>query len=133
MPEKHVAHIRVRSYELDSFGHVNNAVYLQYLEYARCEYMRQRELSFNDFKKWNATPYVVQVEIQYKSSSRADDELQIEAIISEWGRGSFVMDYTVFNQTTSKMAATAQMKFAFVNSDEKIIAIPETFRRAMGG
>jgi len=133
MSEKFIARVRVRSYELDSFGHVNNAVYLQYLEYARCEYMRQRQLSFNDFKKWNAVPYVVGVEISYKSSCRADDELEIEASISQWGRGSFVMEYTVHNLTSGRVAATARMKFAFVDSAEKIIAVPEIFRKAMGG
>ena len=30
--------VEVRSYELDSYNHVNNAVYLNYLEYARMEF-----------------------------------------------------------------------------------------------
>ena len=34
--------LNVRSYELISFGHVNNATYLNYLEYARGDYLRQR-------------------------------------------------------------------------------------------
>lgn len=31
---------KVRSYELDSLGHVNNAVYSNYMEYGRIEYFR---------------------------------------------------------------------------------------------
>ncbi len=131
MPTRFTAVLRVRSYELDSFGHVNNAVYLQYLEYARCEYMRQAGLGFADFHRWNAIPYVVHAEIDFKSSSRADDELEISGKVSHWGRSSFVLDYVVYNRTSGKIAATASTKFAFVDRDEKIIAIPELFKRAM--
>ena len=33
--------VEVRSYELDTYNHVNNAIYLNYLEYARMEYLRR--------------------------------------------------------------------------------------------
>src|SRR5664279_3975231 len=36
----HCTSLTVRGYELDSYGHVNNAVYLQYLEQARWMVMR---------------------------------------------------------------------------------------------
>ncbi|HNY91037.1 MAG TPA: thioesterase family protein [bacterium] len=121
----------VRSYELDSFGHVNNAVYLQYLEYARSEYLLQVGLSFNDFQTWNAIPYVVRAEIEYKSSSRCHDELEITGWVSAWGKSSFVLSYEIFNRSTGKMGALAEVKFAWVTREEKIIRIPQIFRERM--
>ena len=35
----HACELRVRTYECDMNGHVNNANYLHYLEYARHEYL----------------------------------------------------------------------------------------------
>ena len=131
MPTRFTATLRVRSYEMDSFGHVNNAVYLQYLEYARCEYMRQAGLGFADFYKWNAIPYVVHAELDFKSSARVDDELEIHGQTVHWGRSSFVLDYEVYNKTSGKISAVASTKFAFVNRDEKIIPVPPEFRRAL--
>ncbi len=131
MPTRFVANLRVRSYELDSFGHVNNAIYLQYLEYARSEYLLRQGMSFNDFFKWNAIPYVVRVEIDYKSSSRYEDELEITGWVSVWGKSSFVLSYEVFNKSTGRMAALADVKFAWVNREEKIIPIPTIFRERM--
>ncbi|HPG82116.1 MAG TPA: thioesterase family protein [bacterium] len=123
--------LSVRSYELDSFGHVNNAVYLQYLEYARSEYLLQVGLSFNDFQTWNAIPYVVRAEIEYKSSSRCHDELEITGWVSAWGKSSFVLSYEIFNRSTGKMGALAEVKFAWVTREEKIIRIPQIFRERM--
>ncbi len=123
--------LSVRSYELDSFGHVNNAVYLQYLEYARSEYLLQVGLSFNDFQTWNAIPYVVRAEIEYKSSSRCHDELEITGWVSAWGKSSFVLSYEIFNRSTGKMGALAEVKFASVTREEKIIRIPQIFRERM--
>ncbi|HOT96385.1 MAG TPA: thioesterase family protein [bacterium] len=126
-----VTSVRVRSYELDSFGHVNNAIYLQYLEYARSEYLLQVGISFSDFQRWNAFPYVVRAEIDYKASSRYDDELKITGWVSAWGKSSFVLSYEVFNKSAGRMGALAEIKFAWVDRDEKIIRIPPIFRERM--
>ena len=42
--------IKVRSYELDSFGHVNNANFLNYLEAARGNFLEEYGLSFKHFE-----------------------------------------------------------------------------------
>lgn len=121
----------VRSYDLDSFGHVNNAIYLNYLEAARCEYMKQRGLSFNDFERWGAFPFVGRVEIKYKSPAKADDILEIKAHIHSWRRSSFMIDYDIYNQTTEKRCATAKMLFVYVDRNSKLTPVPEEFREKM--
>jgi len=131
MAKRFTVTLSVRSYELDSFGHVNNAVYLQYLEYARCEYMAQQGLSFSDFHAWGAYPYVVHVDIDYKASSRTGDVLELTGWVSEWGRSSFVLSYEVHNHTTGKLAALAHVKFAWVNDRERIIPVPPLFKERM--
>ena len=131
MPTRFAATVRVRSYELDSFGHVNNAIYLQYLEYARSEYLLQVGITFDDFQRWNAIPYVVHAEVDYKASSRYNDELEITGWVSHWGKSSFVLTYELFNKTSGMMGATAEIKFAWVDREEKIIRIPEIFRERM--
>ena len=55
----------VRGYELDSFGHVNNAVYLNYLEQARWEMFLENEEWSAFLKKNEVFPAVIENRIRY--------------------------------------------------------------------
>ncbi len=130
MPRIFSTQIRVESFDLDSFGHVNNSVYLQYLESARCDYMRQVGLSFNDFHKWNALPVVVEVYLRYYYSLTADDLIQIQGTFNEWQRSSFQMEYEIFKEKETRVM-DARLKFMFVNKTGKPIRIPDVFQKAL--
>ena len=103
--------IKVRSHDLDSFGHVNNAIYFNYLEEARCEYLEQRGLSFNNFQEWQAFAFVVGAEIRYKSPAKYGDVLEVRGCFSEMRRTSFVIDYEIYNLTSDRVGASARMSF----------------------
>ncbi|MCK5738734.1 acyl-CoA thioesterase [bacterium] len=126
------ANLTVRSYELDSFGHVNNAVYLQYLEFARGEFMRQLGQSFNDFQRWNAFPYVIKINIEYKAPAFCDDELEISGKVIRWSRTSFTLAKEIRNITSGKLLTTAEVVLAFVNDRSRPCRIPQQFRDAFG-
>ncbi|MCI0515395.1 acyl-CoA thioesterase [candidate division KSB1 bacterium] len=132
MPEYLSARLRVRSYELDSFGHVNNAVFLNYLEFARGEYLHQVGLSFNDFERWGAFPYVVKVNLEYKVSARFDDELEIRGDITHWSHTSFTLQHTIYNLKNQKVVAVAKLVLVFVNRQQRPIRIPAEFRTRFG-
>jgi YbgC/YbaW family acyl-CoA thioester hydrolase len=123
--------IKVKSYELDSFGHVNNAVYFNYLEEARCEYMEQQGLSFNNFHDWQAFAFVVGAQIRYTSPAKFGDILDVRGAFSAMRRTSFSIDYEIFNESTGRVCAVADMTFGFVNGAGKIIPIPTEFREKM--
>ncbi|MBN1482429.1 acyl-CoA thioesterase [candidate division KSB1 bacterium] len=116
---------------MDSFGHVNNAVYFNYLEEARCEYLEQRGLSFNSFHEWGAFAFVVAAEIRYKSPAKYGHILNIRGAFSVMRRTSFALNYEIFNETSGRVCALANMTFGFVDRNEKIIAIPKDFREKM--
>lgn len=112
-----VCDLRVRSYEMDSFGHVNNAVYLQYLEAARCEYLLQRGVCFASFAEWGVSPVLVRAELDYRSPSRCDDLLRIHARVLPFRRTGFAFEYRVMNQTSGQLALTACLRFVFIGRD----------------
>ena len=123
------ARIRVRTYELDSFGHVNNAVYLQYFEEARSEYLRLMGLSFEDFAHTSTQFVITEVHVRYISSARYGDELLITGDIAELGPASALFTYKMTRGTT--LIAEGTTRGAFLSATTgRPIRIPEPFKSA---
>lgn len=59
--------IKVRDYEVDAEGIVNNANYLHYLEHTRHEFCEQAGLSFREMHLSGIDPVLSRVEIDYKA------------------------------------------------------------------
>jgi YbgC/YbaW family acyl-CoA thioester hydrolase len=123
------ARIRVRTYELDSFGHVNNAVYLQYFEQARDEYLRLMGLSFDDFARTQTQFVITEARVRYASPARYGDELLITGEIAELGPASALFTYKITRGEV--LIAEGETRGAFLNpSTGRPIRIPEPFKSA---
>ncbi len=67
--------MKVRDYECDSQGVVNNAIYLHYFEATRHELMEKCGLRLRDLTKGgNIIPVVRNVNISYRNSLRGSEE-----------------------------------------------------------
>ncbi|BAG83866.1 MAG: acyl-CoA thioesterase [Candidatus Azobacteroides pseudotrichonymphae] len=65
--------MKVRDYECDSQGIVNNANYLHYFENTRHEFLLYIGLSFADAHQKGIDSVITHVELDYKYSLRGDD------------------------------------------------------------
>jgi len=121
----------VRSYELDSFGHVNNAVYLQYCEGARNDYLKQKGIRFSDFQRWNKGPFLYQATLNYKRPVFADDRLRIEGRIRFQRRTGFRIDHVMSRIGDEETVCIAAIDFAFVDLvTQKPCRVPSPFLEA---
>ena len=68
----------VRDYECDLQGVVNNAVYQNYLEHARHEYLKSLGIDFAALAAQKINLVVVRVEIDYKLSLTSGDRFTVE-------------------------------------------------------
>ena len=68
----------VRDYECDLQGVVNNAVYQNYLEHARHEYLKSIGIDFAALAAQGINLVVTRVEIDYKSSISSGDRFVVE-------------------------------------------------------
>ena len=131
-PTPFVWELRVRSYELDLLGHVNNAVYMNYLEAARIEAMASIGLSLERLRKEGVHVVVAAAALRYLSPSHLHDDLEITVEVTRIGRTSVTVHQTVLNRSTDRMSVDAEIVGVFLGPDGKPMPVPEEFVNAFG-
>ncbi len=101
---KHKIKVTVRFNEVDMLGVCNNAVYLNYFEDARLNYIKQLGLMphkgiFSDGNLF----FIVRNELNYKSHAYYDDELEVYSKISFIKNSSFGFDHLIIKSKTEKI------------------------------
>ena len=114
--------LKVRTYECDSYGHVNNANYLNYLEYARCEMLKAVDFDYPAMIKAGFGLYVARIEIDYKKPALADDELVIISRPIKKGAVSGVVSQEIWRG--EELLVGAKVTWAFVDSKGMPTKIP---------
>jgi len=106
--------LQVRSYECDSYGHVNNANYLNYLEFGRYEHLK--DIGFDYVKAVNAGygVFIARIEIDYKKPAATDDKL----IIKTWPLKKGAVSGTLAQEIRrgDDILIEAKVTWAFVNA-----------------
>ena len=95
----HSVEIKVRDYELDTQGIVNNANYLHYLEITRHDFCERAGTSFRDMQQQGLDPVVRKIEIEYLSSLTFGDTM-ISKLRMERKGARFVFVQDIFNAST---------------------------------
>jgi len=77
--------LKVRDYEVDSEGIVNNAVYLHYLEHTRHEFCEWAGLSFREMHSRGIDPVLRHVDIKYLSPLGLGDSMVSRLAVARRG------------------------------------------------
>ena len=89
--------IEVRPTELDSMGHVNNAKFLEYMEWSREDWYNKAELPFDSFTALGLGTVVVNLNINYRKEARLGQRLNVTTEPICKGRTSFVLRHEIVN------------------------------------
>jgi acyl-CoA thioester hydrolase len=114
--------LQVRTYECDSYGHVNNANYLNYLELARYEFLKAVNFDYPAMIKAGYGVYVARVEIDYKKPAAADDVLKIQTWPIKKGAVSGIVAQEIWRE--EDLLVEAKVTWAFVDSRGMPVKIP---------
>jgi acyl-CoA thioester hydrolase len=115
--------IQVRFRDTDAMGHVNNAVYLTFLEVARTEYWQQ----VFAIPSYNEVDFVVaRVEIDFLTPLFVQDEPVVWIRVNEIGKKSFHFAYElVARGRVAARAETVQVMYDYQHSRSKLMAPPQ--------
>ncbi len=92
---------QVRDYELDQFGVVNNAVYLNYLEHTRHVFLLKIGMDTAQIASNNQSLALSEIHLQFHQSLRAHQTFSVHLQISKLRRTSLVI-----SQQITRPAAT---------------------------
>jgi acyl-CoA thioester hydrolase len=100
--------LAVRDYECDLQGIVNNAVYLNYLEHARHEYLRSRGIDFADCHRRGIELVVARVRIDYKRSLISGGEFVVQSRVERQNKVKFVFFQDIYSLPDRQLAVRAR-------------------------
>lgn len=121
--------VQVRFRDLDAMGHVNNAVYLTYLEMGRLAYYRElmglkRPSDFNFI--------LAHVSIDFRSPVALGETVYVGVRVTRVGRKSFQFAYELREGESARLIAEAtSVQVMYDYQHQKPVPIPDEFRRRL--
>ena len=113
--------------DLDPMGHVNNAVFLTYIESARIAFLQDLGAA-QGLEDMNII--VARIEIDFRSPVRLDDEIEISVCASRFGTKSFDLDYAL--RVDGEVVAEAKsVQVTFDYERGEAIPVPEDWREKL--
>ena len=99
------APLRPRFRDTDAMGHINNAVYVTYIEVARQEYWR----AFTNNQNYKSVPFILaRVEVDFRSEAFMHEMLELCIRCSFIGGKSFGFEYAIRELTSQRLVVAAR-------------------------
>jgi len=106
---------KVRDYECDMQGVVNNAVYQNYLEHARHEFLLAKGVNFAELARQKINLVVLRAELDYKQSLTSGDEFYITVELAQSSRVRFDFVQNIYRKADNKLMLAAKVTGTSVN------------------
>jgi len=119
--------LKVRFIECDMYGHVNNATYLSYLEYARIELLRELNIPINKLSEAGYFLLIVKICIDYKKPAVMDDILRIRTRLIEKRKTSGTFNQTILRG--DEIIIDSIVKWVCTDKSGKPLRLPEEIDR----
>ena len=120
--------IRVYYEDTDAAGVVYHANYLNYMERARTEYLREQGLSVAAMAAAGAVFPVVRMSIDFKAPARHDDLLKVTTVPVRVGGSSFTLRQQVLRSRDNQLLVLAEVTLACVSPSLKARRLPSELR-----
>ncbi len=117
--------LAVRDYECDYEGVVNNAVYLNYLEHARHQFLKQAGVKPVALAQQGINLVVIRIEMDYLWSLRSGDEFYIQVTMERVSRLRFAFLQDIYRQPDDKPILKAKVIGTSLNAQGRPKLFPE--------
>jgi acyl-CoA thioester hydrolase len=128
-----VTKLRVRHYEMDALGHVNNAVYQNYLEQAAIEHSESLGFTVKRYQELGGIFVLRQIEMEYLRPAVAGDWLEITTWLARMHGARANRCYEIRRQGASDLLMKADALWVWINvASQRPQPIPKDMMAAFG-
>ncbi|MBD2181341.1 acyl-CoA thioesterase [Planktothrix sp. FACHB-1355] len=113
--QKFTTQLRVRHYEMDALGHVNNAVYQHYLEQAGIEHTEDMGFTVDRYRELGGVFVMRRLEIDYLRPAVAGDTLEITTWLQEIRGSRAIRRYELRILGKEDLVVKAEATWVWVN------------------
>lgn len=107
---------KVRDYECDIQGVVNNAVYQNYLEHTRHEFLEHVGLNFARMHNEGIDAMVIRIEMDYKFPLKSGEQFVCRLNTAREGNLKFIFFQDIYRIPDNKLIIKAKVTAACVNN-----------------
>jgi acyl-CoA thioester hydrolase len=113
----------IKEHHLDTFGHVNNAMYLSLLEEARWELLNAHGFGLQEIRARKMGPVVLACEIKFLKELMLREAITIESEVLSYQKKIAVMRQDIFN-AAGVLCSQAKMTFGFFDLKARKLILP---------
>lgn len=115
---------KVRDYECDLQGIVNNSVYQNYLEHTRHEFLLDNNVSFDLLHQQGVDAVVARIDLAYKTPLRSGDEFVSKLYVAKEGI-KYVFHQAIFRKADNKLCLKGKVDTVVVVNGKLAAAHPQ--------
>ena len=125
--------ILIKESHLDSFGHVNNAVYAQLYEEARWDFITKNGFGLEEIQKQQIGPVILDLEIRFKREIKNREVITIESKARELvGNKIIILEQRMLNENGKVSSEALFTVGLFDMQSRKLIQATPEWVRAVG-
>lgn len=119
---------KVRDYECDMQGIVNNSVYQNYLEHARHEYLLAKGIDFAELARQKINLVVLRAELDYKLPLVSGDLFYVDVRVEQSSRVRFDFVQNIYRKSDNKLMLAAKITGTSLNERGRPF-VPDSIER----
>jgi len=120
--------LRVRYSDVDRMGLLYHVNYLEFFEHARSDWIRAFWKPYKEIEDAGMALVVIEAHLHYLKSGKYDDELEVHAKLTDWGRSRFRFEYVINRVGDIEPLCTGWTAHCFIGRDGKPTKMPEELR-----
>lgn len=115
--------ITIRESHLDTFGHVNNATYLQIMEEARWEFISGRGYGLDVIRLTGLGPTILEWKIRFLKELRLREDIIITSHTLSYDKKIGILAHKIVNKQ-EEICCEAEMTFGLFDTTARRLVLP---------